>query len=96
MPIDRSIDSFASLISCLSLHWQGLLGLFFFVETGVLFPDIMSKELSERDSGRRFVKAVSEKYHSCAYNCWIAAALYVVTLVVALWQNKWNRAGPLA
>jgi len=69
-------------------YFKGVLGIFFFIESAGLFPDLGSVGEHVQEQGG--LQNVRVKYHSLAYNCWIAAGGYVVTLVIALWQNKWN------
>lgn len=65
---------------------KGILGIFFYIESAGLFEDIGIHFESGEFDGRK----ASAKFQSVAYNCWIATGGYVVTLIIALWQNKWN------
>lgn len=73
-------------------NFQGVLGLFFFTESVMLFENIGYNKgaaaLLKPESGAG--AEVNQRYQTAAYQCWIAAALYAVTLLGAFWQNKWN------
>uniref|UniRef100_A0A915CNE8 Ribonuclease kappa n=1 Tax=Ditylenchus dipsaci TaxID=166011 RepID=A0A915CNE8_9BILA len=53
-----------------------------------LFPDLhFSKEQEETGLTADVIEA---KYSEKAVQCWIAAGMYVITLIVVFWQNKFN------
>ncbi|KAE9553418.1 hypothetical protein FO519_003377 [Halicephalobus sp. NKZ332] len=63
----------------------GLLGIFFYAQAVTLFPDLSFGE-------EPFTPAVAEqKYAEKATQCWIAAGMYLVTLILVFWQNKYNQ-----
>ncbi|CDW51882.1 hypothetical protein TTRE_0000014101 [Trichuris trichiura] len=63
-----------------------ILGIMFYTQSVLLFEDIhYEKEASEFSTSE-----ISERYRSTAFNCWIATGGYVVTMIIAFWQTKWN------
>lgn len=64
------------------------MGIFFFAKSVALIEDI---ELEESyASAKEFEIAVDNGYYSNAYNCWIAACVYVLTLLVSGHQFYMN------
>ena len=86
---------FCMVISGWGILFLGLLGIFFYLESGILIEDLTLDE-QHFDTKAEFMGQVHEDYRSNAVNCWIASALYVVTLIGAFWQNKWNPSGAAA
>ena len=70
-----------SVISVWGIIQFVLLGIFFFVEAAPLLDDF-EFDTNSTDP-KMFEDHLKKAYHQRAYNCWIAAVLYVVLLVVA-------------
>lgn len=68
-----------SVISVWGIIQFILLGIFFFVESAPLLDDFEFKH----DDEALFEKNLKDAYHQRAYNCWIAAFLYVALLIFA-------------
>jgi ribonuclease kappa len=63
-----------------------LLGIFFFIEAAPLLEDI---EFEKNATDINVFNAnMKEAYHQRAYNCWIAAILYVALLVFSGYQFR--------
>jgi len=67
----------------------GLLGLFFYMQAVTLFADLHFSEDEVRTLSTN-LNVIEQKYSEKAQQCWIAAGLYTVTLIVVFWQNKFN------
>lgn len=89
------------IMSVWGVVFLGLLGLFFYTNAVTLFPDLGFEENEQltrkwvilvRLFSDLFFRAVEEKYSEKAVQCWIAAGMYLVTLIVVFWQNKFNTA----
>ncbi|CAD5220758.1 unnamed protein product [Bursaphelenchus okinawaensis] len=76
------LSAFCMIMSVWGVIFLGLLGLFFYMNAVTLFPDLTVEKLS--------VKDVEDKYSEKAMQCWIAAGMYLVTLIVVFWQNRFN------
>ncbi|CAH2089652.1 unnamed protein product [Euphydryas editha] len=66
-----------------------LMGVFYYIGAVALLEDLPLGE--HHDSIEDFVAEVRKGYNLNAYNCWIAALLYVITLVVSghqFWMNN--------
>ncbi|KAK0399458.1 hypothetical protein QR680_003060 [Steinernema hermaphroditum] len=89
-----SLSAFCMLMSVWGVIFLGLLGVFFHVQAVSLFPDLHFKEegLDEHGLVPPMEKGdITDMYYEKASQCWIAAGLYLGTLVVVMWQNRWNR-----
>uniref|UniRef100_A0A1I8A1S3 Transmembrane protein n=2 Tax=Steinernema glaseri TaxID=37863 RepID=A0A1I8A1S3_9BILA len=89
-----SLSAFCMLMSVWGVIFLGLLGVFFSVNAVSLFPDLHFKEEVVDDHGRvppMDPADIRSVYSDKASQCWIAAGLYLVTLIVVMWQNRWNR-----
>jgi ribonuclease kappa len=64
-----------------------LLGIFFFVESAPLLDDFTIDTKNTTDS-IAFDAEIKNAYHQRAYNCWIAAFLYVALLVFSGYQFR--------
>ncbi|VDL67968.1 unnamed protein product [Nippostrongylus brasiliensis] len=70
-----------------------LLGVFFYLQAVTLFPDLhFSEESREGGHAAPTIEDIETKYSEKATQCWIAAGLYGVTLILVFWQNKYNTA----
>ncbi|XP_043237358.1 ribonuclease kappa-B-like isoform X1 [Amphibalanus amphitrite] len=63
-------------------------GLFMWNSIG-LIEDLGLEE--HYDTTEELYKAADDAYSSIAYNCWIAAAIYLVTLVISMQQFHVNK-----
>jgi len=72
------------------------MGIFFYIHSVALAEDIVIDEKSFEHKNATakiadFYNQVDEGYKQNAYNCWIAAGLYIITLFVAVWQFRQNQ-----
>jgi len=81
------MSAFCMIMSVWGVIFLGLLGLFFHMNAVTLFPDLHFTEDEEKSLS---VDVIERKYSEKAQQCWIAALLYLVTLIVVFWQNKFN------
>ncbi|KAJ0174059.1 hypothetical protein K1T71_010205 [Dendrolimus kikuchii] len=69
-----------------------LMGVFYYIRAVALLEDLpLESESDEPHTLDRFITTVEAGYTQNAYNCWIAALLYVITLVVSghqFWMNN--------
>ncbi|KAI3411955.1 hypothetical protein GPALN_002011 [Globodera pallida] len=79
------LSAFCMIMSVWGIVFLGLLGVFFYMHAVNLFPDLHFEEGAKLE-----VQAVEEKYEEKAKQCWIAAGMYVVTLIAVFWQNRFN------
>ena len=66
-----------------------LMGVFYYIRSVALLEDLPLEE--NPPSIEHFISEVERGYNQNAMNCWIAALLYVVTLVVSghqFWMNN--------
>ncbi|XP_022815609.1 ribonuclease kappa-like [Spodoptera litura] len=66
-----------------------LMGVFYYIRAVALLEDLPLEE--HHHSMESFITNVETGYTQNAYNCWIAALLYVITLVVSghqFWMNN--------
>ncbi|CAL1285612.1 unnamed protein product [Larinioides sclopetarius] len=63
----------------------GIMGALFRTRGAAFAEDLELEEVDEN-----FVSEMNAKYLEIAYNCLIAAGLYVITLGFAFWQYKLN------
>ncbi|KAH7729367.1 Protein F49C12.12 [Aphelenchoides avenae] len=75
------------VMSVWGIVFLGLLGVFFYINAVTLFPDL---HFTENETLTK--QTVEDKYQEKAVQCWIAAGMYVVTLIIVFWQNKFNTA----
>lgn len=60
------------------------MGVFFFIHSVALIEDLPISE--EYTSVEEFYTAANAAYNQNAYNCWIAACIYVLTLLLSAQQ----------
>ncbi|VDN59013.1 unnamed protein product [Dracunculus medinensis] len=80
------LSAFCMIMSVWGVIFLGLLGVFFYVQAVTLFPDLKFDEEHEVLS----IPEIEDKYSEKATQCWVAAGMYLVTLIVVFWQNKFN------
>ncbi|CAF0870729.1 unnamed protein product [Didymodactylos carnosus] len=81
-----------ALLSIWGIIQLFLMGIFFYVEAAPLLDDIkLNETLAKQASDDILAKVVKDNYAQAAYNCWIAAFLYVATLVFCASQYMCNR-----
>ncbi|KRX13477.1 Zinc metalloproteinase nas-4 [Trichinella nelsoni] len=74
------------VFSVWGIIFLGILGIMFYTQSPLLFEDIHYEKKASEFS----ISEISDRYQSTAYNCWIAAGGYVVTMIIAFWQTNWN------
>ncbi|PIO60635.1 hypothetical protein TELCIR_17865 [Teladorsagia circumcincta] len=85
------MSAFCMVMSVWGVIFLGLLGVFFYVQAVTLFPDLhFAEESKEGGHAMPTVEDIESKYSEKAMQCWIAAGMYGVTLILVLWQNKYN------
>lgn len=62
------------------------MGFFFYINSVALFEDLALDENEPIGKPSEFYHKVDSSYQSNAYNCWIAACLYILTLVLSVQQ----------
>ncbi|XP_005097060.1 ribonuclease kappa [Aplysia californica] len=77
------------VISVWGVVMLGLMGVFFYIRSPSLFEDANISE-SEWEKEKFSADYVKDKYESQAYNCWIAAGLYVAVFIFSFIQQKLN------
>ncbi|CAI4224460.1 unnamed protein product [Auanema sp. JU1783] len=77
-------SAFCMIMSVWGVVFLGLLGVFFYTQAVTLFPDL---HFTEENPSTGVIEA---KYSEKATQCWIAAGMYGVTLILVFWQNKFN------
>ncbi|CAG5029350.1 unnamed protein product [Parnassius mnemosyne] len=68
-----------------------LMGVFYYIEAVALLEDLPLEEEGGHHTIEGFIHKVEVGYSQNAYNCWIAALLYVITLVISghqFWMNN--------
>ncbi|KAJ8717318.1 hypothetical protein PYW08_005717 [Mythimna loreyi] len=68
-----------------------LMGVFYYIRAVALLEDLPLESESGHHNMESFIATVEAGYTQNAYNCWIAALLYVITLVVSahqFWMNN--------
>ncbi|VDO95064.1 unnamed protein product [Heligmosomoides polygyrus] len=98
-------ENFSMVMSVWGVIFLGLLGVFFYLQAVTLFPDLHFSEESKEPTldvmfllvpGKMVLtfafRMIESKYSEKAQQCWIAAGLYGVTLILVFWQNKYNTA----
>ncbi|VDP47621.1 unnamed protein product [Soboliphyme baturini] len=74
------------VISAWGVVFMAVLGIAFYTQTALLYQDLHI-QATVADFN---LADVAERYRSSAFNCWIAAGGYVLTLIIAFWQNRWS------
>ncbi|KAK8398806.1 hypothetical protein O3P69_004124 [Scylla paramamosain] len=77
------------LISAWGLVQLLVMGLFFYGEAPAFLEDLPLED--HYDSRENFVTDVNKGFKNNAFNCFIAACLYIVTLGVSGWQFYLNQ-----
>jgi len=67
-----------------------LMGIFFYIKSVALVEDLPLDETYKPSEYKKFLADVDAAYIQNAYNCWIAACLYIGTLLVAGHQFYMN------
>ncbi|CAD6197117.1 unnamed protein product [Caenorhabditis auriculariae] len=80
------MSAFCMIMSFWGVVFLGILGVFFYIQAVTLFPDLHFSDENAVPS----TSDVDQKYSEKATQCWIAAGMYAVTLIVVFWQNKYN------
>lgn len=65
-----------------------ILGIFLFTHSVAFAEDL---DIDASGDKKEFLTEANRKFTQAAYNCWIAACLYVVTLAVSVHQIYMNR-----
>jgi ribonuclease kappa len=68
-----------------------LMGIFFYIRALALLDDLAISETTKKGSVREYLDEVDHQYNTAALNSWIAACLYVVSMVFSIWQFLANR-----
>ncbi|XP_076306925.1 ribonuclease kappa-B-like [Tachypleus tridentatus] len=68
-----------------------LMGIFLYTQSVALAEDLPYDEKVSWKTPQEFLNEAERLYSKSAYNCWIAACLYVVTLVISFQQYYANR-----
>ena len=74
------------VMSAWGVVFLGVLGVFFYLQAVTLFPDLHFENEEDAIDNMKVEQTFGEK----AQQCWIAAGMYLVTLVLVFWQNKFN------
>ncbi|GFU61662.1 ribonuclease kappa [Nephila pilipes] len=74
------------LLSTMGMVILGVVGLLFWINCTSFAEDLMIEEIDEN-----FKTKMNDRYNELAYNCLIAAGMYALTLIVAIWQYILNR-----
>ena len=77
------------IISAWGIIQLSMMGIFFYINSVALIEDIKLAE--EYDDLRKLKTDMDAGYQQNAYNCWIAALMYLVTLCVSaqqFWMNS--------
>ncbi|XP_065167079.1 ribonuclease kappa [Atheta coriaria] len=78
------------ILSVWGIIQLSLMGIFYYIHSVALAEDLPGLEEGFATS-EEFYAHVNRGYNQNAYNCWIAACLYLVTLVVSghqFWANS--------
>ncbi|XP_022650025.1 ribonuclease kappa-like [Varroa jacobsoni] len=78
---------FCSVLSAWGVIMLVLLGIFLHTNSVAFAEDLEVHATSKPD----FLAEINRKYKAAAQNCWIAACLYVVTLVISFQQYCANQ-----
>uniref|UniRef100_A0A0N5ADD0 Ribonuclease kappa n=1 Tax=Syphacia muris TaxID=451379 RepID=A0A0N5ADD0_9BILA len=89
------LSAFCMVMSVWGVVFLGLLGVFFYVQSVTLFPDLHFPEEESAGAKPLSVAMIESKYSEKATQCWVAAGMYLVTLIAVFWQNKFNTASVL-
>ncbi|XP_064476759.1 ribonuclease kappa-B-like [Ornithodoros turicata] len=77
-----------SVLSVWGIVMLVIMGVFLFTHSVAFAEDLNIEAKGDRGE---FITEVNRQYTQAAYNCWIAACLYLVTLVVSVQQIYVNR-----
>nr|XP_053629164.1 ribonuclease kappa-like isoform X2 [Cherax quadricarinatus] len=77
------------LISVWGLFQLLIMGVFFYTETPAFLEDLPLEGLY--DNAGKYMNEVHRGFKSNAFNCLIAACLYIITLGVSGWQFYLNQ-----
>ncbi|XP_037960765.1 ribonuclease kappa-like isoform X1 [Teleopsis dalmanni] len=80
------------LISIWGLVQLAFMGLFYYLQSVSLIQDLPLEE--HYDTLEMFYDAASDAYYQNAYNCWVAAFIYLITLVLSIHQYRVNKKPP--
>ncbi|KAK6113428.1 putative integral membrane protein [Brugia pahangi] len=83
------LSAFCMVMSVWGVFFLGLLGVFFYVQAVNLFPDLHFEQ-DEAGALPLTTAVIEDKYAEKATQCWVAAGMYLVTLIIVFWQNKFN------
>uniref|UniRef100_A0A6M2DE88 Putative ribonuclease salivary secreted ribonuclease corethrella appendiculata n=1 Tax=Xenopsylla cheopis TaxID=163159 RepID=A0A6M2DE88_XENCH len=72
------------IISVWGIIQLGLMGVFYYIKSVALIEDLPLEE--HYHSPADFYAAADMAFTQNAYNCWIAACLYILTLVISAQQ----------
>uniref|UniRef100_A0A0K0ELR9 Ribonuclease kappa n=1 Tax=Strongyloides stercoralis TaxID=6248 RepID=A0A0K0ELR9_STRER len=84
--IGPKLSAFLIFMSGAGVIFLGILGAFFYSKAVTLFPDLHFLENNIDPT----VIEIETKYYEKATQCWIATAMYAVTFIVIIWQNRYN------
>ncbi|XP_076257840.1 ribonuclease kappa-B-like [Rhynchophorus ferrugineus] len=82
------------IISVWGIVQLALMGVFYYIEAVALAEDL--PEIHEYQNITDFYSKMTMGYQQNAYNCWIAALLYLITLVVSAHQFWLNNRSSLS
>ncbi|CAI5448796.1 unnamed protein product [Caenorhabditis angaria] len=89
------MSAFIMVMSVWGIIFLGILGCSFWNQAITLFPDLEFEKCENRKETCeeylvQTIDEIEDKYNRKAYQCWGAAGLYLVTLIVVYWQNRYN------
>uniref|UniRef100_A0A0K0FXU9 Sodium-coupled monocarboxylate transporter 2 n=1 Tax=Strongyloides venezuelensis TaxID=75913 RepID=A0A0K0FXU9_STRVS len=84
--IGPKLSAFLIFMSGAGVAFLGVLGVFFYSKAVTLFPDLHFPEHNVDPT----YSEIEIKYYEKATQCWIATAMYAVTFIIVLWQNRYN------
>lgn len=79
-----------SILSIWGLFQLSLIGVFFYFHSVAFQEDLPLKDFPEYENLTAFYAAEDQYFTQNAHNCWIAAGMYGVTLVISIWQYNVN------
>ncbi|XP_050315739.1 ribonuclease kappa [Anthonomus grandis grandis] len=82
------------IISAWGIIQLALMGIFYYVEAVALAEDV--PEVSSYKNLQDFYSQMSNGYQQNAYNCWIAALLYLITMAFSAHQFWLNNRSSLS
>lgn len=83
------MSMFGIILSVWGILQLTILGIMFYFKCLILLPDVIPKETYFEDP-EEFYREVDEKFSKTAIRCWLAAALYVLLLLVSLYLRRTN------